>query len=82
MKRLREDDALKLTKEQKTAAVELIKEYLLENFDVTSGNLKAEFLIDFISETIGKYYYNQAVADCMAFIKDRTDDLYLLIKDE
>jgi uncharacterized protein (DUF2164 family) len=71
-----------LTKEQKTEAVAKIKNYISENFDIEIGNMQSEFFLDFITENIGCYYYNKAVADSMAFITDKTEDMYLLVKDE
>jgi len=71
-----------LTKEQKQAAATKIRDYIYENFDTEIGNMQSDFLIDYITEHIGAYYYNKGVADSMAFITDKTDDMYLLMKDE
>jgi len=73
---------MKLTKAQKTNAVDKIKEYLLENFEIDSGSLQAEIFLDYITENIGVYYYNMAVADSLALMTDKLDEFYLLMKDE
>lgn len=46
------------------------------------GDLQAGLLVDFIAQNIGVYYYNKAIADSMSFIAEKTEDLYLLMKDE
>jgi uncharacterized protein (DUF2164 family) len=78
----RKEHLIPLTKEQKTTAAAKIKEYIAENLDTEIGGLQAEFFVDFITENIGGFYYNRAVADSMAFITDKTEDMYLLMKDE
>jgi len=71
-----------LTKKQKENAVNKIKEYISENFDADIGNLQSEIFLDYITRHIGVYYYNKAVADSMAFMTEKVDDFYLLMKDE
>jgi uncharacterized protein (DUF2164 family) len=78
----KDDTTIPLTKEQKENAVAKIKEYVLENFDVEVGNLQSEIFLDFITEHIGVYYYNKGIADSMAFMTDKIEDFYLLMKDE
>ena len=82
MKRKDKDAENVLTKEQKEKAIVKIKEYIEENFDFEISNMQSGFFVDFISENIGVYFYNKAVADSMSFMIDKTDDLYLLMKDE
>ena len=71
-----------LTKEQKSKAIDQIKAYMEEQFDIETGCLPVEIFLDYLTETIGICYYNQAVADAMAFITEKTEDMYLLMKDE
>lgn len=78
----RQDDVIALTKEQKEDAASKIEKYIADNFEVETGNLQARIFLDFITENIGVYYYNKAVADSFAFITERTEDLFLLMKDE
>jgi len=75
-------EVFSLTREQKERAIAKIKNYVLENFDIEVGNLQTEMFLDFISENMGSYYYNQGIADSMAFMADKTEDFYLLMKDE
>ena len=78
----RKEPTIPLTKEQRENAVAQIKEYILENFDADIGRLQSEIFLDFITEHIGVCYYNKGVADSMAFITDKIEDFYLLMKDE
>jgi len=76
------ENVINLTKEQKMNAVAKLKHYLSENFDMDAGNLETEFFLEYITKNIGVFYYNNAVADSLAFINEKTEDLYLLMKDE
>lgn len=78
----RKDEIIPLTKEQKANAVFKIKNYISENFDAEIGNLQSEIFFEYITEHIGVYYYNKGVADSMAFMTDKIEDFYLLMKDE
>ena len=82
MKKNDENDHVKLTKAQIKTVSAKIREYVSENFETDVGNLQAELFLEFISENVGTYYYNKAVMDSMAFIIEKADDLYLLMKDE
>ena len=78
----RKEPVIKLSKEQKKNAVMKIKEYTAENFEIEIGNLQADIFLDFITNHIGVYYYNNAVADSLSLMTKKTEDLYLLMKDE
>lgn len=78
----RQESDIKLTKEQKSKASVKIKEYMDEYFEIEIGNLQAEIFIEYITENIGKYYYNKGIADSMLYMTEKAEDLYLLMKDE
>ena len=78
----KQEDIITLTKEQKSNASAKIKEYVEENFEAEIGNLQAEIFLDFITKNIGIYYYNNGIADASAFMTEKAEDLYLLLKDE
>ncbi len=71
-----------LSKEQTATAVSGLRKYCKDNFDLELGSLEAEMLLDFISEKIAPYYYNSGLADSIALIKEKTEDLYSFMKDE
>lgn len=78
----RQADVITLSKEQKTNAAVKIKDYVMENFDIEIGNLQSGIFVDFITNNIGVYYYNKAIADSLSFMTEKAEDLYLLMKDE
>jgi len=78
----KKEEIISLSKEQKENAKEKIKVYITENFDAEIGNLQSEIFLDFITENIGIYYYNKAIADSLSYMAERIDDMYLLMKDE
>ena len=82
MKRKEEDKNAMLTKEQREKSIVKIKEYITDNFDFEISNMQSGFLIDFITDNISGYYYNKAIADSLAFMTEKTEDLYLLLKDD
>ena len=82
MKRKEEDKNAMLSKEQREKAIAKIKEYITENFDFEISGMQSGFLVDFITDNISVYYYNKAIADSLAFMTQKTEDLYLLMKDE
>ena len=78
----KKEDELPLTKTQKANAVSKLRAYVNENFETEIGNLQAEIFLEYIAKNIGIYFYNKAVADSLAFISEKTEDMYLLMKDE
>ena len=75
-------DLIELTKEQKAAAAAKLREYAADTLEIELGNLQSELLVGFITNHIGAYYYNKAIDDAIAFMVQKADDLYFLMKDE
>ena len=78
----KKEPVIALTKKQKEKAVAVIREYITENFDAEAGNLQSEMFLDYITEYVGVYYYNKAIADSLSVMADKVEELYLLMKDE
>ena len=78
----RKEPVIELSKEQRKNAAKKIKEYITENFEFEIGNLQSEIFLDYITDNVGVYYYNNAVADSLSFVVKKVDELYLLMKDE
>jgi uncharacterized protein (DUF2164 family) len=74
------ENLLTLSKEERSDAIEKLTEYLDKNLDIELGNLQGELLLDFLSEKIGIYYYNQGVSDSIKMMNEKVEDLYLLIR--
>jgi len=51
------------SKEEKEIIVKKIQMYFNDELDQKLGQFDAEFLIDFISEEMGVYYYNRGLYD-------------------
>ncbi|MGY5451113.1 DUF2164 domain-containing protein [Agarivorans sp. MS3-6] len=68
------------SREQKTALVDKLQAYCEQQLDIEVGQFDAEFLLDFFSEELGAFYYNQGLQDAQVVIQKRmdnvADDLY------
>lgn len=60
---------------EKEVLVDKIKHYFDDELNQEIGQFDAEFLIDFISENFGNYYYNQGLADAQLAIRSKLDDI-------
>lgn len=54
---------IKLDARQKDEAVEKLKRYFKSEIHQEIGQFDAEFLLDFFSKEVGKYFYNQGLQD-------------------
>jgi len=52
-----------------------IQTYFITELNQELGNFEAEFLLDFFSENIGPYYYNQAIRDVQKHLSGYVDTL-------
>ncbi|HBS60582.1 MAG TPA: DUF2164 domain-containing protein [Firmicutes bacterium] len=71
---------IELAKDIRKVLVEDIKNYFLTEREEEMGDLSAEFLLDFILETIGPHIYNRAINDAHTFMSEKTEDLFALEK--
>lgn len=78
---MKNDPQFQFSKEQTEEVRETLKTYFDSELEIELGNLQAVMFIDFLNQHIGKQYYNLGIADAMAAIKEKTDDLVLLIKE-
>ena len=76
--------AIKFSAENKAVIVQKIKMYFREELQQDIGQFDAEFLLDFFSEEMGGYYYNQGLADARTLLHEKLetidDSLYELEK--
>lgn len=70
-----------LTKEQSREMIDALKSFFLDELDMELSDMQAGFLVDFLSQNMSKYFYNHGVADTINALKDKTEDLILLLKD-
>ncbi|ALN83777.1 hypothetical protein LC55x_0477 [Lysobacter capsici] len=66
---------IKFSSEEKTLIVAKLQRYFSEELKQQIGRFDAEFLIDFISEQIGGYYYNRGVYDAQTVVAARLEDI-------
>ncbi|RDH46584.1 DUF2164 domain-containing protein [Zooshikella ganghwensis] len=52
-----------------------IQLYFQEELDYSIGQFDAEFLLDFISEEIGAYFYNRALYDAQSILEKRLESI-------
>ncbi len=79
---MKKEDKIELSKEDKTKASEWLRKYMHENFDIEMGDLQSGLFVDYLSENVAKYYYNKGVTDGIAFLSEKVEDMYALMKEE
>ncbi len=70
------------TKEQRDMLAPQLKEYMEEELDVEITGLQTQLLLGYVTENIGKYYYNKGIEDAAAMMSQKVEDLYVLMKEE
>ncbi len=63
------------SKEEKNTIIQMIRHYFEEELDQEIGQFDAEFLLDFFSEKIGVYFYNQGLQDAQVVVKSRLESI-------
>ncbi|MCF2947576.1 DUF2164 domain-containing protein [Paraglaciecola aquimarina] len=61
--------------EQKSLMLEKLQKYMAAELDVELAQFDADFMLDFISKEMGKFYYNQGLYDAQAVLTDKLDSL-------
>ena len=76
---------INISRKNKDKITQDLQEWLRENLEQEIGNLDAEFLLDYFTENLGGFYYNQALSDVHSLIAEKTeslaDSIYDLMKD-
>lgn len=62
-------------KQEKEILVSKLQAYMTKELEFDLGQFDAEFLIDFISEELGNYYYNRGVYDAKARVDDKVNEI-------
>ena len=66
---------IKFSTEEKAVLVQKLKMYFTEELDQKVGQFDAEFLIDFIGEEMGTYFYNKGVQDAQLALSRTVDEI-------
>ena len=65
--------AIRFNHEEQSALVDKLQRYFMRELDLELEQFDAEFLLDFISEHFGAYYYNRGLSDAQAVLQSRID---------
>lgn len=60
----------------KDELIQRLQEYFQREMDQDLGNIEVEFLLDFLSDTIGPHYYNQAIKDIQLQLSGYLENIY------
>jgi len=61
------------TPEEKAAIVSKVQQYFNDELDQEIGQFDAEFLVEFFSAQMGKFYYNRGLQDAQAILEQRLE---------
>jgi len=66
---------IKFKKEEKELITQKIQLYFNDELDQTLGQFDADFLLDFISEELGAFYYNRGLFDAQAILHEKAEHI-------
>lgn len=66
---------IKFEKPERDEIVSRIQAYFMKELDSDIGAIPAELLLNFFSDEIGAFYYNQGLADAQAVLARTVDDI-------
>lgn len=66
---------IKLKGAEKAAVVKRMQKYFEDELNQEIGQFDAEFLIDFFTEEIGVFFYNQGLYDAQRVIDERVETI-------
>ena len=67
---------INFSKDEKELIVRKIQLYFSEELKQQIGQFDAEFLLDFVSQELGAYYYNRGLYDAQATLSAKLDDIH------
>lgn len=72
---------IKFSKDEVDILTKKIQLYFSEELGNEIGQFDAQFLLDFISEEIGPYFYNRGLYDAQSILEKRMESIYEAIYD-
>ena len=66
---------IELPKGDREAMSRALSRYLKDELDLEVTGFDAQFLLDFITETLGPQFYNQGLADAQALLAKKLDEM-------
>ncbi len=73
-------DKITFDNEETALLVHKLKSYFESELNQEIGQFDAEFLIDFLSENLGGYYYNRGLKDAQGLIRMKLEDIEVEIE--
>lgn len=67
--------AIEFNAEEKAVITQKLQRYLADELSLEVGQFDAEFLLDFISEEVGCYFYNCGLYDAQTVLSERFEDI-------
>tara|TARA_B110000503_G_scaffold135104_1_gene215095 strand:- start:21947 stop:22201 length:255 start_codon:yes stop_codon:yes gene_type:complete len=65
--------SIKFNDEEKADLVGRLQDYCDTELDRELGSFEAQFLLDFITETMGPFYYNRGIYDAQALLQEQLE---------
>lgn len=59
--------------QEKNTITEKLQKYFIKELDTELEQFDAEFLLDYISEEMGVYFYNKGLNDAQAILHEKID---------
>ncbi len=66
---------IEFSKDERAALVRQIQLYFKEELNQEIGQFDAEFLLDFVIQDIGPYFYNRGLYDAQVIVAKRAEDI-------
>lgn len=67
--------SIKLEQAAKEEIVSRIQQYFIDELQQEIGSFDAQFLLDFFSEHVGGFYYNQGLADALTTFEGKIEEV-------
>jgi len=75
MGRAKKEPILTLDAAQEQAALLLLKRFLSDRFELELGSFEVQEVLDLVAREIAPHYYNKAIFDVQAHLKDRFESI-------
>jgi len=75
MSRSKKPPVLVLDAAQEQAALQLLKDFLEQRFELDLGSFEVQEVLDLVSREIAPHYYNKAIFDVQSHLKERFESI-------
>lgn len=66
---------IKFTTQEKDILASKLQKYMMSELETELGQFDAEFLLDFISQEMGSYFYNRGLYDAKILLDDKISEI-------